>query len=55
MTQTTKNKRVNGSLIKFVAPGELKNALGELARERNISLSSLLRLIASEYLKRSRS
>ena len=42
------------ALIKFVAPVELKNSLLELAKERNIALSSLLRLIASEYVKRNR-
>lgn len=44
----------NEALIKFVAPVELKNSLLELAKERNIALSSLLRLIASEYVKRNR-
>lgn len=33
----------------------LKRALQELANERNITLSALLRLIASEYVKRHRS
>jgi hypothetical protein len=41
----------NEALIKFVAPHDLKQALQQLANERNISLSSLLRLIASMYLK----
>jgi hypothetical protein len=44
----------NEALIKFVAPVELKISLLELAKERNIALSSLLRLIASEYVKRNR-
>ena len=44
----------NEALIKFVAPVELKNSLLQLAKERNIALSSLLRLIASEYVKRNR-
>lgn len=44
----------NESLIKFVAPVGLKDSLQLLANERNISLSSLLRLIASEYLKRNK-
>jgi len=42
-------------LIKFAAPKELKRALRQLAEERNISLSALLRLIGSEYLRRDRS
>jgi hypothetical protein len=33
---------------------DLKEALQQLANERNITLSSLLRLIASEYVKRNR-
>jgi len=48
------NGNKNEALIKFVAPNELKQALQQLANERNISLSSLLRLIASEYVKRNR-
>jgi len=42
----------NEVLIKFVAPRELKRALQELANERNITLSALLRLVTSEYVKR---
>lgn len=38
--------------IKFVAPGELKRTLQALANERRITLSALLRLITSEYIKR---
>jgi len=48
------NKNINEVLIKFVAPDDLKRALQDLANERNISLSSLLRLITSEYVKRNR-
>ena len=48
-------KQLNQALIKFVAPGELKRALRELANERNITLSALLRLITTEYVKRNRS
>jgi hypothetical protein len=52
----SKNNRDNISevLIKFAAPRELKRALRELAEEGNISLSALLRLISSEYLRRDR-
>jgi hypothetical protein len=44
----------NETLIKFHAPVDLKVSLQELANERYIALSSLLRLIASEYIRRSR-
>ena len=44
----------NEALIKFVAPIDLKQDLQKLANERNIALSSLLRLIASEYVRRNR-
>jgi hypothetical protein len=47
-------KTKNEALIKFVAPIDLKNSLQELAKERNIALSSLLRLIASDYVKRNK-
>jgi len=50
----TNNSNKNGALIKFVAPIDLKQAVQQLANERNITLSSLLRLIASEYVKRNR-
>lgn len=46
------NKNINDELIKFVAPTELKQDLQDLANERNITLSALLRLITSEYVKR---
>uniref|UniRef100_A0A7V3KNN2 Uncharacterized protein n=1 Tax=candidate division WOR-3 bacterium TaxID=2052148 RepID=A0A7V3KNN2_UNCW3 len=49
------NGNKNEALIKFVVPVDLKSDLQKLANERNISLSSLLRLIASEYVKRNRS
>jgi hypothetical protein len=47
-------KTKNQTLIKFVAPIDLKDSLLELAKERNIALSSLLRLIASDYVKRNK-
>ena len=47
-------KAKNVVLIKFVAPSDLKDSLLELAKERNIALSSLLRLIASDYVKRNK-
>ena len=50
----TKNNRknINEVRIKFVAPAALNNALQALANERNITLSAVLRLITSEYVKR---
>jgi len=50
----TNNGNRNEALIKFVAPIELKQSLQQLANERNIALSSLLRLIASDYVKRNK-
>jgi hypothetical protein len=50
----TNNSNKNEALIKFVAPVDLKESLLELAKERNIALSSLLRLIASDYVKRNK-
>ena len=47
-------RQINEVLIKFVSPAKLKNALRELAVERNITLSALLRLVTSEYVKRNR-
>jgi hypothetical protein len=47
-------KNINEVLVKFYAPEELKQALQNLANERNITLSSLLRLITSEYAKRNK-
>lgn len=54
MSNKNNRKNINEVLIKFVAPAELKHALQELANERNITLSALLRLITSEYVKRNR-
>ena len=55
MSNKDNRKNINEVLIKFVAPKELKRALQELANERNVSLSALLRLVVSEYAKRNRS
>jgi hypothetical protein len=51
MTQNNR-KNINEVRIKFVAPAELKETLQALANERNITLSALLRLVTSEYVKR---
>ena len=52
MTTQPKHKNIDKALIKFRAPQELKRAVQELANERNIALSALLRLITTEYVKR---
>jgi hypothetical protein len=52
MANKNYRKQINEVRIKFVAPEELKDELQALANERNITLSALLRLIASEYVKR---
>ena len=52
MSHNDSRKNINEVLVKFVAPSDLKCTLQELANERNIALSALLRLIASEYVKR---
>jgi hypothetical protein len=54
MAKNGNNKKINETLIKFFAPKNLKINLQELANDRNITLSSLLRLISSEYVKRNR-
>jgi hypothetical protein len=53
MAQEEEYQNHNEVLIKFLAPARLKQALLKLANERNIQLSAMLRLITSEYLKRS--
>lgn len=52
MTTNGNQKNIGEVLIKFHAPEELKLALQALAGERNITLSALLRLVTSEYVKR---
>lgn len=52
MTDKYNRKDINEERIKFVTPRDLKHALQALANERNITLSALLRLIASEYVRR---
>jgi hypothetical protein len=49
------HKQINKELVKFVVPKTLKTDLQDLANERNISVSSLLRLITSDYVKRNKS
>ncbi len=52
MSQKNDFKNQNDALIKFLVPERLKQALQDRAAERNIALSALLRLISSEYVKR---
>jgi hypothetical protein len=52
MAQTENSNHQNEVLIKFRVPRRLKLSLQERANERNITMSALLRLIASEYVKR---
>jgi len=52
MSQEIHKSYNNATLIKFVAPHSLKYTLSEMALERSVSLSALLRIIASEYIKR---
>lgn len=52
MTTNDNHKIIGEALIKFHAPEELKLDLQKLASERNITLSALLRLVMTEYVKR---
>jgi predicted transcriptional regulator len=52
MAQINMSRQLNTTQLKFMLPEELKRALQLLAAERNITLSALLRLILSEYVKR---
>ena len=54
MAQEENSNNQNEVLIKFLAPRELKHALQELAAKRNVALSALLRLVLSEYVRRTR-
>ena len=54
MTQQETSKNHNEALVKFLAPEGLKHTLEQLAAERNIALSALLRLVTSEYVRRTR-
>jgi hypothetical protein len=55
MTNNNNRKNINEVRIKFVAPDELKSSLQQLANDRNITLSALLRLITTGYVKRNQS
>ncbi|MAU08195.1 MAG: hypothetical protein CL607_00115 [Anaerolineaceae bacterium] len=47
-----KKKLIHEVRIKFLAPRDLKSNLEQMADDRNVTLSALLRLIATEYVKR---
>ena len=52
-TQNTNSRKpIHEEQVKFLVPRDLKTSLHNLADERHISLSALMRLIASEYVKR---
>jgi len=46
-----KSTQISETVIKFHASERLKAQLQALADERGLTLSALLRLIASEYIK----
>lgn len=52
MTHNTNPSTKKEKRIKFLVPDTLKDDLQYMARERNVSLSALMRLITSEYVKR---
>ena len=54
MANTIQRNNIGDVVVRFVTPEKLKNDLQTLANERNITLSALLRLISSEYVKRSK-
>ncbi len=54
MSLEERSKNHNEVLIKFLAPQKLKHALEEMAADRNIALSALLRLMTSQYVRRTR-
>lgn len=51
MHQSPQKTTLSEALIKFVVPRQLKQQLQAVATSRNISLSALVRLIVSDYLK----
>lgn len=55
MTQNHNDKPVQEERVKFLVSRDLKRALQALANERNITLSALMRLMATEYIKRNQS
>jgi predicted transcriptional regulator len=43
---------MNDDRINVVLPEELKNKIQELAKKKNISLNSIVRIALTEYLER---
>ena len=43
--------QLSETVIKFLVPYSLKHHLQELADERGLTLSALMRLIATDYIK----
>ncbi len=54
MAHNMQKNNINEVIVRFGAPTKLRDTLQELANERNITISALLRLIASEYVRRSK-
>ncbi len=54
MAQTDKKLQSNtvSTILKFTVPLDLKHTLQSLADERYLTLSAMMRVIASEYIKR---
>ena len=50
MTQFN-NTAQDKTLVKFLVPHTLKSSIQKQAQDRNISLSSYLRLIVTQYIK----
>jgi hypothetical protein len=54
MANIIQRNAISNVVVRFVAPETLRSDLQKLANERNITISSLLRLIATEYVKKSK-
>jgi len=52
MAKKIKKTNQQKELIKFLVPIALQESLIYIANQRNISLSALLRIVTSEYVKR---
>jgi hypothetical protein len=51
MSNSPQPQKTTEALVKFFAPQKLKTELVTLANSRNVSLSALLRLALSEYVR----
>ena len=54
MANNSPRTTISDVIIRFGATEKLRQDLQELASERNITLAALLRLIASEYVRRTK-